>query len=43
MYQLLWFTTIAFDDSSLRWLEVNTRLPTSEGLCVPKTLSELMT
>jgi hypothetical protein len=26
------FTTIAFDESSLRWLEINTWLPTSKGL-----------
>src|SRR5260370_20920435 len=25
------FTTVAFDHSSLRWLEINTRLPTSKG------------
>jgi hypothetical protein len=33
------FTTIAFDDSSLRWLEINTSLPTSKGL--PSSLVQL--
>src|ERR1700738_4379849 len=35
------FTTIAFDDSSLRWLEINTLLPTSKGL--PSSLVQLRT
>src|SRR6516162_3991347 len=35
------FTTIAFDDSSLRWLEINTLLPISKGL--PSSLVQLRT
>src|SRR6266852_6368398 len=35
------FTTIAFDDSSLRWLEISTRLPTSKDL--PSSLVQLRT
>src|SRR6266436_5602489 len=34
-------TTIAFDNSSLRWLEINTRLPTSKG--PPSSLVQLRT
>src|SRR5258708_12308561 len=33
------FTTVAFDDSSLRWLEINTWLPISKGL--PSSLVQL--
>src|SRR5882762_10765496 len=33
------FTTMAFDHSSLRWLEINTRLPTSKDL--PSSLVQL--
>src|SRR6202022_3208764 len=33
------FTTIAFDNSSLRWLEISTRLPTSKDL--PSSLVQL--
>ena len=36
-------TTIAFDNSSLRWLEISTRLPTSKGPpCMRRLLSRLI-
>src|SRR5450759_3983266 len=35
------FTTVAFDHSSLRWLEINTCLPTSKG--PPSSLVQLHT